>query len=29
MAERQKQKQVGCVTDRLDQRWLRDRNRNK
>ncbi len=21
--------QVGCVMDRLDQRWLRDRNRNK
>ena len=29
MAERQKQKQVGCVMDRLDQRWLRDRNRSK
>ena len=21
--------QVGCVMDRLDQRWLRDRSRNK
>ena len=21
--------QVGCVMDRLDQRWLRDRDRNK